>query len=342
MGGLRASRRRPANLEIDTREATSVNTRRVIWLLWAGGVAIVGAVAWIIAASPVAVDMIYGQGVLWKIETDGAAPSHVLGTMHSDDERVLDLPDAADAAFAAADTVALEVLIAEPEAAAELGMKLAPELIITDGRTLDQLIGSERMETVAKGVARTTGMPPAAARLLKPWVAYLLLSVPAPRLGPDGQKLPTLDIQIERDARAQGKQVAALETIDEQVALFRSSDVEREILLLTELVDAARARGGIAPYVDALFGLVVDLYEDGEIGMILEVTRPPMPPDEAAAVDMILDQLLFQRNIVMADRMEGLLARGNAFIAIGAAHLPGEQGVINLLAEKGYSVTLVH
>jgi len=76
--------------------------------------------------------------------------------------------------------------------------------------------------------------------------------------------------------------------------------------------------------------------------MILEVTQPPMPAEEAAAVDMILDRLLFQRNVVMVDRMESLLARGNAFIAIGAAHLPGERGVINLLAEKGYTVTLVH
>jgi len=304
---------------------------------------VLAPILWLAAIAPsaVAADMIYGKGVLWKIETDAAAPSHLFGTMHSDDARVLDMPDAVDAAFAAADTVALEVLIAEPQAATELGLKLAPELIMTDGRTLDQLIGADRLETVAEALARS-GMPGAAARLLRPWVAYLLLNVPAPRKGPDGKDLPKLDIQIERDARTQGKQVAALESIDEQVALFRGFDEEKEVLLLSELIDSAQQRGGAAQYMDALFAMVVDLYEDGEIGMILEVTQPPMPPEEAAATELIMDRLLYQRNIIMADRMESLLADGNAFIAIGAAHLPGERGVINLLAEKGYKISPVN
>jgi len=304
--------------------------------------ALPASIVWLAAiAAPAAADLINGKGVLWKIESEAAAPSHVFGTMHSDDPRVLDMPDAADAAFAAADTVALEVLIAEPEAAMELGMKLAPELIMTDGRTLDQLIGADRLETVTEALARS-GMPAAAVRLLKPWVAYLLLNVPASRKGPDGEELPKLDLQIERDARAQGKQVTSLESIDEQVALFRGIDEEKEILLLSELIDSAQKRGGATQYMDALFALVVDLYEDGEVGTILEVTQPPMPPDETAATELILDRLLYQRNIIMADRMEALLADGNAFIAIGAAHLPGKQGVINLLVEKGYKISPVH
>ena len=321
----------------------TVRRRTALSLCRTGRLVALATLAWLLPAAlaPASADMIYGKGVLWKVETDGATTSHLFGTMHSDDERVLDLPDAADAAFAAADTVALEVLIAEPQAAAELGMKLAPQLIMTDGRTLDQMIGPERMETVAEALARS-GMPAAAARLLKPWVAYMLLNVPAPRAGPDGKPLAKLDIQIERDARALGKQVEALETIDEQVALFQGFDEEKEILLLTELIDAARQRGDVAQYMNALFALVVDLYEDGEIGMILEVTQPPMPEDEVAAVDMILDRLLYQRNLIMVERMERFLANGNAFIAIGAAHLPGERGVLNLLAEKGYNITLVH
>ncbi len=343
MGGLRSARRRTVDLEIAAGKVKAVNPIKLMALHVVRRPLVAMPILWLatMVAPTAAADMINGKGVLWKIETEAAAPSHLFGTMHSDDARVLDLPDAADEAFAAADTVALEVLIAEPQAATELGLKLAPELIMTDGRTLDQLIGADRLETVAEALART-GMPAVAARLLKPWVAYLLLNVPAPRRGPDGEELPKLDIQLERDARAQGKQLAALETIDEQIALFRGSDEEKEILLLRELIDSAQQRGGAAAYMDALFAMVVDLYEDGEIGMILEVTQPPMPPEETAATEMILDRLLFQRNIIMVERMKSLLARGNAFIAIGAAHLPGEQGVLNLLAEQGYRITRVH
>lgn len=294
-----------------------------------------------IASPAFASEMLFGEGVLWKVESDAAAPSHLFGTMHSDDERVLDIPDAADAAFDAADLVALEVLIAEPAAQLELGRKLSPVTIMTDGRTLDDLIGVERSAAVADALA-PHGVPGFAAQMFRPWVAYLILSIPPPRKGPDGKELPRLDGQLERDARAQGKQLAALETIDEQVALFRGFDEEQEIMLLRDMVDFAEAQGGMRPYFDSIFVKVIDLYENGQIGKIIEMTQTTMPESNAGLMEEILDRLLYKRNVIMAKRMRSLFDRGNAFVAVGAAHLPGEQGVINLLIQDGYKVTRVH
>ena len=50
---------------------------------------------------------------------------------------------------------------------------------------------------------------------------------------------------------------------------------------------------------------------------------------------------LWHRNVRMVKRMSDLVSRGNAFIAIGAAHLPGDKGLVNLLAESGYKITRV-
>ncbi len=315
----------------------SIRMRPAIWLAQSFFAFLLVLAAWPAQAS----EFLNGEGVLWKIESDRTAPSHVFGTMHSDDPRVLDMPDAADLAFANADLVALEVLIAEPAAQMELGMKLSPVTLMTDGRTLDELIGRERSDAVAKALA-PHGVPGFAAQMFRPWVAYLILSVPPPRKGPNGEELPRLDGQLELDARAQGKQLAALETIDEQVALFRGFDEEQEIRLLKEMVDFAEAQGGMRTYFDATFARVVDLYENGEIGKIIEMTETTMSDSDAALLAKMLDRLLYDRNVIMVERMQSLIGRGNAFIAIGAAHLPGERGVINLLEQDGYKVTRVH
>ena len=56
----------------------------------------------------------------------------------------------------------------------------------------------------------------------------------------------------------------------------------------------------------------------------------------------LMHQLIDQRNARMVTRMEPFLKRGQAFIAIGALHLPGEVGVLNLLAKQGYRVSVVY
>ena len=56
----------------------------------------------------------------------------------------------------------------------------------------------------------------------------------------------------------------------------------------------------------------------------------------------ILELFLYKRNQTMVERMAEHLAAGRAFIAVGAGHLPGERGILNLLASQGYQITRVH
>ncbi len=55
-----------------------------------------------------------------------------------------------------------------------------------------------------------------------------------------------------------------------------------------------------------------------------------------------MKRLLTDRNYIMADRMQSILQKGNAFIAIGAMHLPGEEGVLSLLNKQGYKIHSVY
>ena len=57
---------------------------------------------------------------------------------------------------------------------------------------------------------------------------------------------------------------------------------------------------------------------------------------------MIQERLLPRRNHLMVKRMIPRLKEGNAFVAVGCAHLPGDEGMVNLLVEQGYKVTRVY
>ena len=56
----------------------------------------------------------------------------------------------------------------------------------------------------------------------------------------------------------------------------------------------------------------------------------------------VMERMLDNRNEVMVERMQELLETGNAFIAVGAAHLPGKSGILKLLTEQGYQVSRAH
>ena len=66
-----------------------------------------------------------------------------------------------------------------------------------------------------------------------------------------------------------------------------------------------------------------------------------MSEDERAAEDEFTRLLLVGRNATMAERMEPLLKDGGAFIAVGALHLSGKEGLIERLRAEGYTVTKV-
>lgn len=82
------------------------------------------------------------------------------------------------------------------------------------------------------------------------------------------------------------------------------------------------------------------LYLKGEIGLIMPSLRK-IVPDSLSEEDyeLFLKYLISDRNQVMADRAVPIIDKGNTFIAVGALHLPGKVGIIELLRAKGYRVT---
>ena len=64
--------------------------------------------------------------------------------------------------------------------------------------------------------------------------------------------------------------------------------------------------------------------------------------DATGAVSRFEQRLIIDRNRRMVERMDKLLRQGNAFVAVGALHLPGAHGILQLLSDEGYQVTRVY
>jgi uncharacterized protein YbaP (TraB family) len=97
-------------------------------------------------------------------------------------------------------------------------------------------------------------------------------------------------------------------------------------------------------YTSDMMETTLQLYLRGDIGLVLPAGRFFAPEHDAADfTDMALfeEKLITMRNHNMAERGAPILARGNVFMAVGALHLTGDEGLVELLRKKGYAVTAV-
>ena len=270
-------------------------------------------------------DVPNGQGLLWKIERAELAPSYLFGTIHITDERVLDLPPAVAAAFGAARSATFEVIMTD-----ELRMTMARAMVLRDGRTLDSILGPELFREAAAAGARY-GFGPEQLKYFKPWALAMFFSVPQAEFARASMGEVPLDQWLQNEARARGKPVYALETGDEQIALFNGlSEADQLAMLESAIKDNAR--------IEALFEDMTARYLARDVGGIYSEMLVQSQSMNKQLLELFLLRFNDERNRTMIARMAERLAEGGAFIAIGALHLPGERGLVSLLRNQGYRV----
>jgi hypothetical protein len=278
-----------------------------------------------------------GSGLLWKIEKSGVAPSWLFGTMHVTDPRVTALPPAAQTAFDSAGTVVIETVEILDPVKAQAALLTKPELtMFTDGTTLSQLLSADETKIIEAELSRR-GIPLELVSRMKPWMIAGLVALPACELARKADGVEFLDIKIANTASDQGKQLLGLESIGEQMAAMADLPMEFHIRGLVETIK-------LADLMPDIMATMVDLYLQGEIAQIMPVilaAGPAEMEEDASGYAAFEERIVTMRNHVMAERAAPILDAGNAFIAIGALHLPGKQGVVALLEEAGYTVSAV-
>lgn len=271
----------------------------------------------------------------WKLEKPGEKPSWLLGTMHLSDPRVTELPPEAKAAFEGASTLLIESdeIIDQKQAAAKLMAR--PDLMFFSGKEsiADYLSADERK--ILEDTLRTRGASFAAISKMKPWILASMVALPTCELQRKSQGLSFLDARLAQRALAAGKQVKGMETLAEQIEAMASLPMSFHV---KSLVSVAK----YPQYAVDMMETTLQIYLRGDIGLVLPATRFFAPDKDAADSEGLAEfekKLITMRNYKMADRGAPILAEGNVFMAVGALHLPGDEGVIELLRKKGYTVT---
>jgi uncharacterized protein YbaP (TraB family) len=276
---------------------------------------------------------------LWRVE--GPVPSYLYGTIHVPDRKVLALPGVVRRAFDVSDGVYTELPL---DTATQLS--IASRLMLPEGQDLRTVAGEELFGRVIRLISNAFGpnLPPGADQLLvasmlrlKPMMAMtqLMLVDYLPEMLA-GQK--ALDSALYDMAVSAGKQVGGLETVDEQLAVMDALTVAEQVDALRSTVNRLeKPRPGETNSVRDL----VDLYLRGDLDVLAaEINR--QDPEFEALQKKFTAKLLDDRNVKMADRIAARIGEKPArtyLFAVGAAHYPGETGLLSLLGKKGLKVT---
>ena len=276
------------------------------------------------------------KALLWRIEKGGVAPSYLLGTMHVTDVRITELPADTQALLNQAKTLAIEIKDLTPAMAAAEMLKLGPLLVVTPETRFDDLLTAEEKRQLVEGLAKA-GVPEVAAMNLQPWLTATLLSVSACETARERAGLPPLDMKIETGAKAKGIPVVGLETVEEQLRSMAGIARDAQI---ANLKLALKWRDQIEDFNETLISVYLRRRIAEMFPLIEELIGDPALA--RLALDDFQTRLITVRNVRMRDRMEPLLAKGGAFVAVGALHLIGGDGIVELLKTTGYKLTPVN
>jgi len=263
------------------------------------------------------------QGLLWEIIPQSGSPSYLLGTIHSEDPRVTKLPAPVQKKFDQA-----RVFCAEMKMDMATQIKMSQGMMYLNGQKLDHKIDRELYQKTVSLISGY-GFPEQMVPMLKPWAAGLLLSVPKPESG------MFLDYLLYQAAQEQDKELCGLETPNDVAQLFDNTPMETQVNLL---------RVAVREYsnLDQMVEEMLQLYLARDLSGLLEYSDRELEKSGADVSALFNETLIGRRNQNMLENMQAHLAKGNAFIAVGALHLPGDIGLLRMLEEQGYRVRAIY
>jgi uncharacterized protein YbaP (TraB family) len=198
--------------------------------------------------------------------------------------------------------------------------------MINQGARLPELLGPSLYQRTANAIA-DYGIAEQVLRNMKPWFAMSVLMMPKSKTG------EFLDMQLYKEGVAQGKSIKGLESAQEQIAVFDTIPLADQVAMLEDTLDNLSE-------VDAYFARMRELYLSGDLEALEVYSNELVAEEDPDLAQRFNQRFIIDRNIRMVERLEPVLQKGDAFVAVGALHLPGERGILRLLQDKGYQVSV--
>ncbi len=279
-----------------------------------------------LAGSSVLVPEAFSQSrksFLWKIQSK-TNTVYVLGSLHFFKKDLYPLRETIENAFGQSEVLVVE---AEVNDIKKVDIqKLVDRAFYPANDALEKHVSPEIFERVVKETGGL-GIPLELLTKQKPWfLAMTLVALESLKLGFD----PNLGIDKFFLSKADGKKILELESLDYQIDLLSGfSDKEQELFLFYTLRDLK--------IMEEELGQLTLAWTSGDSKTMESILKRSISEDERFA--FILEKLVYERNRKMASKIETFLrTRETYFVVVGAGHLVGDQGIVELLKRKGYVV----
>jgi hypothetical protein len=277
------------------------------------------------------------DSLIWKVEpANGNATSWLVGTAHVTDSRLSGLASQLKERIESASVAVFEVEeVADKNKMIAKTFLQARFMAMPPGQSLWDFVPDEKEAAIRNHPSLANGQADAIFAY-QPWVVTATLSMPMCEMRRQAVGLPRFDERLALIAVDAGVPVKGLETLEEQLGVMSGIALEDQA---KQLVAAAE----FSVHSEDLLQTLVDLYLDSKVTAIIPLAKALWPEFEAgefARIGREIEQaLILKRNHIMAERARAYIDAGNAFIAVGALHLPGKEGVVELLRQAGYKVT---
>jgi len=261
------------------------------------------------------------NSTLWKIEGSGLnKASYLFGTIHITCDATLEN----DVIKALDETkqIVLEIDMDDPD----MQDKMMKGMYMKDGKTLKSIVNDEDYQAIDSLFISKMGISVKMIENVKP---FFLTSMLYPKF--IDCPMESFEAELMKVAKEQNEEIFGLETIDDQINVFEVIPYEDQVK------DLVRTAKDNMAYDKAKFAKLLSIYKDENITDMLNI----MNDDNYSSVAEYQDELLDNRNINWIPKIKEYAEKQATFFGVGAGHLAGENGVINLLRQAGYTVTAV-
>ena len=261
------------------------------------------------------------NSTLWKIEGSGLnKASYLFGTIHITCDATLEN----DVIKALDETkqIVLEIDMDDPD----MQDKMMKGMYMKDGKTLKSIVNDEDYQAIDSLFTSKMGISVKMIENVKP---FFLTSMLYPKF--IDCPMESFEAELMKVAKEQNEEIFGLETIDDQINVFEVIPYEDQVK------DLVRTAKDNMAYDKANFAKLLSIYKDENITDMLNI----MNDDNYSSVAEYQDELLDNRNINWIPKIKEYAEKQATFFGVGGCHLAGENGVINLLRQAGYTVRAV-
>lgn len=264
------------------------------------------------------------KSLYWEISGNGLTKkSYLYGTMHVKDKRVFQFKEGVINSLDNADYLLLELNLDSINP-----IQLIASLLMTNETSIESLLKKKDYALIKKYFQDSLHLDITLFNRLQPFYTASIIG------SNEFKQDETLALDAYFFDRAKAKSITCigLEHLSEQIAAFSSIPYSKQTTYLLDIVNSKYANKPVENDLEKM----INLYLNGDIEGLLEFTLTGFTDKEFK--NLFEREFIKNRNKIMFERLIPYIHKGSAFIAVGAAHLGGNYGVIQLLKNKGYTV----